>query len=71
MDNKLSSSESSIVNREIKGTARDQLLDACATSSQQIHLNAWSLSDLEMLGTGVFSPLLGFAGSEDWASILD
>lgn len=71
MGNKLSSSESSIVNREIKGTARDQLLHACATSSQQIHLNAWSLSDLEMLGTGVFSPLLGFAGSEDWASILD
>ena len=71
MDNKLGSSESSIVNREIKGTAREQLLDACATSAQQIHLNAWSLSDLEMLGTGVFSPLHGFAGSEDWASILD
>jgi sulfate adenylyltransferase len=59
-----------LVNREIKGIERKRLLKA-SEGYVKIPLNAWSYSDLQMLGTGVFSPLEGFVGSEDWESILD
>lgn len=62
--------QQSLVNREIKGSERDRLLEACE-SFVKIPLNKWSYSDLQMLGTGVFSPLDGFVDSKEWASVLD
>jgi sulfate adenylyltransferase len=59
-----------LVDRRLQGEARREAL-AEAASLRQIPLTNWSLSDLEMIGTGVFSPLTGFHGQEDWESILD
>ncbi|QSO52169.1 sulfate adenylyltransferase [Alicyclobacillus curvatus] len=63
-------SNTSLINREVNGAERDSLLQACR-EFPEIPLTAWSHSDLEMIGTGVFSPLEGFASREDWVSILD
>ncbi|MCF8565524.1 sulfate adenylyltransferase [Alicyclobacillus tolerans] len=61
-----------LVNRQLTGIERDRALEACAQGQlARIPVNAWALSDLEMIGTGVFSPLEGFASSADWESILD
>ncbi|KPV40770.1 sulfate adenylyltransferase [Alicyclobacillus ferrooxydans] len=69
MNNKTAASLVPLVNREVKGIEREHLLAACK-SFVKIPLNTWSYSDLEMLATGVFSPLDGFVNSTDWNSIL-
>ncbi len=58
-----------LVNRVAQGAMRSQLL-VKAERMPKIQLSARSLSDLEMIATGVFSPLEGFAGSADWERIL-
>lgn len=58
-----------LVNRMLQGEERARRLTA-ARSMPKIPLTAWAYSDLEMLGTGVFSPLDGFVSSADWESIL-
>ncbi len=70
MKNSAASLQQPLVHREVKEVERERVLAACE-GYVQIPLNRWSYSDLQMLGTGVFSPLDGFVGSRDWASILD
>ena len=55
--------------RELTGPDRDQALIE-AGGLPKIQIDAWARSDLEMIGTGVFSPLTGFVGKKDWESIL-
>ncbi len=43
---------------------------ALAERLPHITLTAWSVSDLEMLALGGFSPLTGFLGSADYASVV-
>ncbi|MCP3739199.1 sulfate adenylyltransferase [Rossellomorea sp. BNER] len=41
-----------------------------STTFQSITLNSWSLSDLQLIANGAFSPLTGFMGQKDYLSVL-
>ena len=59
-----------LVNRIVKGTEREQLIEN-AKSLHSIILNQWSLSDLELIGIGGFSPLTGFMNRADYESVVE
>ena len=59
-----------LVNRFPDKRDRDRLLKH-AEYLPQIQLNAWSLSDLELIGIGAFSPLQGFMNERDYLSVLN
>lgn len=59
-----------LVNRIVKGTEREQLIEN-AKSLHSIILNQWSLSDLELIGIGGFSPLTGFMNQADYVSVVE
>ncbi len=58
-----------LVNRILEGRERESLL-AKAGSLPKIELDAWSLSDIEMIGIGGFSPLEGFMGRQDYEGVV-
>ncbi len=58
-----------LVNRVLTGSHQERLRKDAA-KMPTITLSTSSLSDLEMIATGVFSPLTGFVGHEDWQHIL-
>ena len=59
-----------LINRELLGQARKEAL-ARAGSLAQILLTDVSISDLEMIGVGAFSPLTGFVGKADYESVVE
>ncbi|MCJ1804825.1 sulfate adenylyltransferase [Staphylococcus warneri] len=59
-----------LVNRIVEGTEREQLFEN-AKSLHSIILNQWSLSDLELIGIGGFSPLTGFMNRADYESVVE
>ena len=59
-----------LVNRIVVGTEREQLIEN-AKSLHSIILNQWSLSDLELIGIGGFSPLTGFMNQADYESVVE
>ncbi|MFC4778133.1 sulfate adenylyltransferase [Paenibacillus sp. GCM10023252] len=59
-----------LVNRVAAGTERDTLISEAA-SLQQIIINTWTISDLDLIGVGAFSPLTGFLNEEDYRSVVD
>lgn len=58
------------VNRRPGGSERDELLAQGATLPA-VTLSGRSLSDLELIGVGAFSPLAGFATEREWEGIVD
>jgi len=58
-----------LINRVATGAERDALL-ARANKAPKLALNAREVSDLEMLGVGAMSPLEGFLGKDDLASVV-
>jgi sulfate adenylyltransferase len=58
-----------LVNRIVTGGERDALA-AKAAKLPSIELDAWGLSDVEMLAIGGFSPLEGFMGKADYESVV-
>ncbi|MNZ54459.1 Sulfate adenylyltransferase [compost metagenome] len=59
-----------LVNRVASGAEREALLkDAKALKS--ITINAWTISDLDLIGVGAFSPLTGFMNETDYRSVVD
>lgn len=60
----------SLVNRVLNPEARGAATTA-AGRMPQVRLNPVQYSDLLCIATGVFSPLTGFVGANDYASILD
>jgi sulfate adenylyltransferase len=58
-----------LVNRIVEGREREALL-AKAAALPQVELDAWALSDVEMIAIGGFSPLEGFMGRNDYESVV-
>lgn len=59
-----------LVNRILAGAERDEQL-ARASKLERLTLTARELSDLEMIATGVYSPLTGFMGRAAYESVVD
>ncbi|WP_208592138.1 sulfate adenylyltransferase [Gracilibacillus suaedae] len=59
-----------LINREAKGAEREQLLKE-AEALKKITINAWSISDLELIAIGGFSPLTGFLGEKDYQEVVE
>jgi len=58
-----------LVNRIVEGNEREAWL-AKAASLPKVELDAWGLSDVEMIAIGGFSPLQGFLGKADYESVV-
>ncbi len=58
-----------LISRIVEGKERETLL-AKAAGLPTIELDAWTLSDVEMMGIGGFSPLEGFMGRDDYESVV-
>jgi sulfate adenylyltransferase len=59
----------SLINRLVEGTEGQQLADQ-AKSLPQLKLSARTLSDLELISIGGFSPLTGFMGKADYQRVV-
>lgn len=59
-----------LVNRWKHGDQAEQALKE-AEKLPQIQVTEWTLSDLELIGIGAFSPLTGFLTQREWESVLD
>lgn len=59
-----------LINRELKGEERARVI-ALSKTFPKLTLNAWSISDLELIAIGGFSPLTGFLGKEDYISVVE
>jgi len=59
-----------LVNRILEGEKRKALLEQ-AKKLPAIELDAWGLSDVEMIGIGGFSPLEGFLARKDYESVVE
>jgi sulfate adenylyltransferase len=60
----------SLVSRVLQGSSRERAIER-AESAPRLSLNAVSLSDLELIGNGAFSPLTGFIGKADYGPVVD
>ena len=58
-----------LVNREVTGRERDQLMRA-ASDFPKLQLNARQISDLLMIASGAYSPLEGFMGEADYKGVV-
>src|SRR5918998_6066188 len=59
-----------LVDRRIPESERAERLQK-AEELSKVALGPRALSDLEMISTGVFSPLTGFMGREDYESVVE
>ncbi len=59
-----------LINRIVEGKGREALLSR-AGSLPRIELDAWALSDVEMLAIGGFSPLTGFLTRRDYEPVVE
>jgi sulfate adenylyltransferase len=59
-----------LINRRLTGVDQERSLEQAA-SLPSVVLNPVSLSDLELIGNGTFSPLTGFLGASDYQRVVD
>ncbi|RWR15268.1 sulfate adenylyltransferase [Siminovitchia fortis] len=59
-----------LIQRELVGLQREAYLKK-ADSLKSLKLDAWGLSDLELIGIGGFSPLNGFMGQKDYIRVIE
>ncbi len=59
-----------LVQRIVEGETRTQLLEQ-AKGWKQIPINSWTVSDLDLIGVGAFSPLEGFLEEADYQSVVE
>lgn len=58
-----------LVQRVVQGEEREALLKQAGTF-QAIRANAWTISDLDLIGVGAFSPLQGFLNEQDYNAVV-
>src|SRR3989454_11234528 len=58
-----------LIDRVLHGEAREEAISR-APSLRRIALNARTMSDLELIATGAYSPLEGFMGEADYRSVI-
>lgn len=58
-----------LINQIVEGEARNEIV-AMAPELKKVALNARTLSDLELLAVGAFSPLEGFMGKKDYERVV-
>ncbi|WP_195576708.1 sulfate adenylyltransferase [Paenibacillus sp. 1001270B_150601_E10] len=58
-----------LINRLVQGEAKSSLLTQL-TDAPVIPINRWTISDLDLIGVGAFSPLTGFMNQEDYDSVV-
>ncbi|WP_322908009.1 sulfate adenylyltransferase [Paenibacillus campi] len=59
-----------LVHRIAEGAERTQLLEQ-AQQWKRIPINSWTVSDLDLIGVGAFSPLEGFLEEADYHSVVE
>lgn len=59
-----------LINRLATGEERERLL-AEAKELKSISINKWTISDLDLIGVGAFSPLTGFLNEDDYRSVVN
>src|SRR5690625_4795724 len=59
-----------LISRELTGKKRNKALRD-AGKLQSITVNSWIISDLELIGTGGFSPLTGFMVQDDYENVVE
>ncbi|SMF69167.1 sulfate adenylyltransferase [Paenibacillus uliginis N3/975] len=59
-----------LIQRLAQETRRNDLLNI-ANQLPQIPVNTWTISDLDLIAVGAFSPLEGFMNEEDYQSVLN
>jgi sulfate adenylyltransferase len=60
----------SLINRMVVGSEKEALLQE-AESLQQVFVDSWTISDIELIGIGAYSPLEGFMKEEDYRSVVN
>ncbi|WP_151737823.1 sulfate adenylyltransferase [Paenibacillus tengchongensis] len=58
-----------LIQRVAEGAERERLLQEAA-KHKSIPINTWTISDLDLIGVGAFSPLTGFLNEEDYHSVV-
>lgn len=58
-----------LVNRQVFGEKRERLF-AEALHLERIPINDWTLSDIDLIACGAFSPLTGFMNEDDYHSVV-
>ncbi|KIL36346.1 sulfate adenylyltransferase [Cohnella kolymensis] len=59
-----------LINRLAEGRERQELLSRAAGLAS-IQVNNWTISDLDLIGVGAFSPLTGFMNESDYLSVVN
>ncbi|MFF2890734.1 sulfate adenylyltransferase [Paenibacillus sp. NPDC057967] len=59
-----------LVNRIAEAAERETLLQE-AKDLNFITINTWTISDLDLIGVGAFSPLTGFLNQDDYTSVVE
>lgn len=59
-----------LINLLIPAEQRDQLIKQAATL-KKIRVNAWTISDLDLIAVGAFSPLVGFLDEQNYTSVVE
>ncbi|MDP4095916.1 sulfate adenylyltransferase [Paenibacillus sp. P96] len=59
-----------LINRLVEGKEREALLQK-VKQLPAIRVNTWTISDLDLIGVGAFSPLTGFMNEEDYRSVVE
>ncbi|MFD1137954.1 sulfate adenylyltransferase [Paenibacillus urinalis] len=59
-----------LVNRIVTGAERAERLKQ-AKELRQLPITKWTISDLDLIGVGAFSPLTGFLNEEDYLSVVN
>ncbi|HEY0826955.1 MAG TPA: sulfate adenylyltransferase [Bacilli bacterium] len=60
----------SLINRIATGQEREKLVEL-AKSLTAIKVNTWTISDIDLIGVGAFSPLKGFLSEASYRSVVD